>query len=363
MKLGLINTYSTRNVGDLAIYNAIASMAGNATLATDLPEGDAHGIPGLDRTLALEQCDAYVSVGGDIFNNAREWLVTRQFLKNLQRIASVPADRAFLFGQSIPRSCHGLAFAALARVLRRLPAVYVRDEESYRRLQAAGVAVHLSYDTVFALDMPVRAEAAARRLFVSQGVEPERCALISLRGFDSMYRHDNAQFEQRIVQLCKGLQQRGHTPALLIQAEADGADQDAGIAERLRAQVPGLAVINAFSSEAAVSSWELAAAATAIAHIVVAVRYHTAIFRLLAGRMPFNLYYSNKGRDLSSRLALPGCDLKDFDPSMHMLSCIEATADRSFNVKPIRDQVRADFIHALAAVSGQPQQETLTCAI
>ena len=72
---------------------------------------------------------ARVGVGGDIFNNSRPALVTRKFLSLARELAG-HRQAAFVFGQSLPPSCRGLALRYLSRVFRQLSSVTVRDEES-----------------------------------------------------------------------------------------------------------------------------------------------------------------------------------------------------------------------------------------
>ncbi|MGC5197923.1 hypothetical protein, partial [Aphanothece microscopica] len=63
---------------------------------------------------------------------------------------------------------------------------------------------------------------------------------------------------------------------------------------------------------------------------------------LAAGRVPFHLHYSNKGRDLCERLELPGCDLGGFDP-VATGEAILASRPVPFDDQAIRSQVRRDF--------------------
>jgi polysaccharide pyruvyl transferase WcaK-like protein len=348
MKVGLVNTYSTLNLGDSAIYSAFARLTHPAQVVADLPADDPILVPTLAREQPLRACDLYVSVGGDIFNNAREWLVTRSFVDNVARIRRLPADRTMLFGQSIPRSCQGLAFHWLARQLRRLASVTVRDEDSLRRLRDQGVAAELSYDVAFSLEPSAGARSVARALYAEASLDPERAILISVRGFDQMYRHDNRAFQERVATLCRQLAKRGHQPALLLQARARGADSDGEVIAGILARAGHAGVLDPFKAERhGIPAWDVTASLLGMAHGVVAVRYHTAIFRLLHGRMPFHLAYSNKGRDLTRRLGLPGMDLERFDPEQ-CVAAIEASARRDFSIHPIRNQVRADFHSAMA---------------
>ncbi len=339
--VGLINTYSTLNIGDSAIYSALASLATNAHLIGQFQDAEPEYTPGVQIHKQLEPCDAYISVGGDIFNNAREHLVTQTFLKNLHQLMRSPRN-TMLFGQSIPRSCHGLSFRALAFGLRRLAAVCVRDAESHQRLKQAGVEALLSYDTAFSLTVSDAAQAEVRQACQQLDIALEQAVLISLRGFDGMYTHDNAAFQRHLVTLCQRLTQRGHQPVLLIQARAYGADNDLNIADQIQQQAPQARIFNPFAIPSACANWELVMAALALCRTSIAIRYHTAVLSLATGRMPFNLYYSNKGQDLSVRLGIPGCNLNQFDPDTQ-LATIEATASQTFDHATLRQQVLQDF--------------------
>jgi polysaccharide pyruvyl transferase WcaK-like protein len=336
MRVELINSYSTRNLGDAAIYAVLDELIRS------------HGGERVSGANAAPE--SFISVGGDIFNNAREWLVTRNFAGNLLRLARLPRGRAMLFGQSIPSSCHGPAFQLLAATLRRLGAVSVRDAYSHARLVAAKVPARLGYDTVFAAQPKADWPVLGRQLLETAGVDGDRCALITLRSFGTMYRHDTKSFLDRLGQLCHRLRQRGHQPAILLQSDVDGDDSDRVPAAYLRSVVPGLPLIDPFSA-ADGRAWEAAAGAAAIARTVVAVRYHGAIFRMIGGRVPFNLYYSNKGRDLVERLRQPGVSVADFDPAA-VVAGIERSADQTTDAGHWRRLASADFSECWADVGG-----------
>ena len=80
---------------------------------------------------------------------------------------------------------------------------------------------------------------------------------------------------------------------------------------------------------------------------MIGVRYHTSIFRLMSGKMPFNLYYSNKGEDLSQRLNVPGAAIEDFSVEEHFQSILNS-ANQHFDVDVIAKQVTTDFKQAIA---------------
>lgn len=349
-RVGLINTYSTFNLGDAAIYSALSLLLGGGrTIEARVQDAQPHPIPGVSFKARLDPCDLYVSVGGDIFNNSREWSFAKGFLLNVLQLRRDPAHTV-LFGQSLPRSCHGPALFLLARYLKRLAAVCVRDAESHDRLTLAGVKARLSWDTAFALRPDPAAADAAEAWLRQRGVDLAEAALISVRAFDTMYAHDNDRFVKQMVGLCRDLERRDLRPVVLVQSHAYAADNDQAVAAAIRAEVPSVAVFDPFAIEApGLLHWQLAMGALERAAVAVGIRYHTTVLALAAGRLPFNLHYSNKGRDLSQRLALPGCDLAHFEPSAAIASIV-ATAGRRFDPQPIRSDVRSSFAACLASV-------------
>jgi polysaccharide pyruvyl transferase WcaK-like protein len=342
VRIGLINAYSTLNLGDAAIYSAFRQLLPGVELVGCVQDERPDSTLGV--TFLPERprdCEAYISVGGDIFNNSREWFVTKAFLLNLAELRHSPRH-TFLFGQSIPRSCHGLSFYLLQRYLKRLAAVCVRDAESHQRLCAAGVPARLSYDIAFVLESSPLAEAAARQCLERLAIDPSQAAVLSVRAFDSMYGHDNEAFVTRMARLSDELSAAGLRPIVLIQSGAYGSDNDLEVAAAIQERAPGTAILNPFLDNPAVPSWQLAMALFALADLVIAVRFHTAVLSLAAGRVPYHLHYSNKGRDLCRRLELPGCDLASLDPSS-ALPAILATRGCQFAHGPVREQVRSDF--------------------
>ncbi len=350
LTIGLVNTYSTLNIGDAAIYSALTALASEAKVVAHFQDTQPEYIPRLQVVPEVGRCDAYISVGGDIFNNAREGLITKAFIQNLLQLRRSP-KKTFLFGQSIPRSCHGLSFQALAFSLRRLAAVCVRDEESHKRLTQAGVKAILSYDAAFSLAVSSPAQTQAKQIFQALEIKPESAALISLRAFDSMYSHDNQQFQRQLALLCHQLGERQYQPVLLIQSQAYGADNDLAVAEEISQQVPQLKIFNPFTVSSDLPKWELVMGALSITPVIVAIRYHTAVLALAAGRVPFNLYYSNKGRDLSQRLGIPGCSLDQFDVDAY-IDAIAHTSQQTFDHTAIRTQVQQSFNQCLELIKG-----------
>lgn len=327
MKIGLINLYSTRNIGDAAIYAAIKKILHSHQLSA-LVNGDRFGaLPGVTVEPESTTCDAYVSVGGDIFNNNRPKFFTRTFLNNYSQLLR-HTNRTILFGQSIPRSCQGLAFKLLCHGLKSLPSVTVRDVESWERLRAAGVNAHLSYDLAFIHRPTIYGIRAAGEIMAHHHLTPEHTVLLSLRRFDRLYPHDNNRFADNMAQLCRMLRSAGLQPVLLVQSEAEGDDLE--VAKAIIEKVPGTPFIDALRHPEQITSYEFLQGLLALAGLAVGVRYHTSVLALAAGRMPFNLYYSNKGQDLCDRLAVPGCDLADFNPHQGigpLLKCV----GQSFN--------------------------------
>jgi polysaccharide pyruvyl transferase WcaK-like protein len=87
-----------------------------------------------------------------------------------------------------------------------------------------------------------------------------------------------------------------------------------------------------------------------VVNIVVGVRYHSAILRLVSGRAPFVLYYSTKGRDLCERLSLPGQRLSS-GVDQDLIQAIEKSGEMSFNPNPISRDVTQHFNACLQKVA------------
>jgi polysaccharide pyruvyl transferase WcaK-like protein len=348
MTLRLINAYTSDNLGDAAIYETLVQLSGPLGASSTLPAEKAHHVRGLQGADA--RATAHVSVGGDIFNNARPKLVTRRFLQLVQELRAHDPRHSFVFGQGLPSSCQGMSLAWLARAMAPMSSVTVRDTLSHARLRAAGVNAQLGFDTAFAYRMRPETAAAGRALMAQAGVRAERAVLFSVREFDAMYPQDGALFEARMATLVNRLVARGHQPAVIIQAQAAGADADQAVVRRLQALCPSLRVLDPFAV-AAQGHHPLDALVGALgaAAGVVAVRYHTAVLRMIHGRAPFNLYYSSKGRDLSERLGVPGMALERFDPAA-ALDALEASMDQAWDAAPVAASVRQQFDAALARV-------------
>lgn len=352
MHIQLINESTSDNLGGVVMHETLAQL-GAALPVHSLLDGHARRhVRGLaDGPAPAGQPAVRISVGGDIFNNARPWLVTRRFLDNVATLARGPAERTFLFGQTIPGSCRGLALRWLARTLRRLSSVTVRDAGSHTRLRALGVDAELCWDLAFAYDSGPRALTAGQALLAQSGLEPGCCALMSVREFDAMYPYDARRFVERMADLARRLQRRGLQPAVLIQASAAGADSDLAIAQAIQRRLPELVIVSPFAVVGGHHPADALVGALALAEVVVAVRYHTAVLRLLGGRMPFSLHYSTKGEDLARRLHLPGMELAVFDPAAAVQS-VESSALLDFDPRPLRDAVRGSFARQLARAMG-----------
>lgn len=353
MTLRLINAYTSRNLGDAVICETLAQLAAPLRAVTAMHEEECRYIRKVTGSSLVpdRESDVNVSVGGDIFNNARPLLVTRRFLQNVRTLATAPAQRTFLFGQSIPHSCRGLSLQLLARVLRRLSSVTVRDAQSAARLRSLGVNASLSYDIALGYTPSTACSAAGSALFERAGLDPSRAVLISVRAFDQMYPQDNQRFLVDMATLVKRLLDRGHQPAILVQALAGGTDDDHVVAARLRLAVPQLGLLDPFDEGLRHHPVDALIGALGQARAVVAVRFHTAVLRLLAGRMPYNLAYSAKGADLGERLALPGSPLQALDVEKAVAG-IESSIDCTYDIAPLRADVREQFAAALSRASG-----------
>lgn len=347
-RIGLVNTYSTRNLGDAAIMAALAKLAPKSSVQASIPEANPCEIPGVDMVDSLHDCDAFVSVGGDIFNNARPAFVTRNFLNNVMQLYR-QRRRAVVFGQTIPSSCRGVSLSLLAETLRRTRSVTVRDAESHRLLQRYGVSARLSFDAAFVLRPDLADIIAAEAMFEAAGFDADRTALISVRGFDGMYQHSPEASLSKLIELAHLLDARGHQVGVLIQSDASASDSDRFVAKRILSHVPGARTFDLFDGAAKVAPVSRLAGVLSIANIVIGLRYHAAVLRLAGGRHPFNLPYSRKGRDLGARLSLSGCALEDFDPA-GQITAIEATAARDFDAKPVARDVASAFADAVGAL-------------
>lgn len=342
--VGLLNTYSTRNLGDAAIMLALTRLCPGRLTHAVIRDAEAVPVPGLSVRSDLSECHSFISVGGDIFNNARPWLVTRNFLRNVLAIKRV-ADRAIVFGQTVPASCGWLGLSLLASALRGTGGVVVRDRASCHLLAAKGIRAELSFDAAFTLRPAQPGLQAAARLYQEAGLQPERVALLSVRPFDALYPHDRNAFLCRMATLAALLLGRGHQVAVLIQADVDAHDGDRAVAAELCARVPDVVVLDCFAGAHQDDRVGLLIGALSIANIVVAVRYHAAVLRLAAGRRPYHLYYARKGEDLHARLGLAGGPLADFDPAA-ALAGIEATAMQDFDAAPLAADVHGAFSDA-----------------
>jgi polysaccharide pyruvyl transferase WcaK-like protein len=349
VKLGLISTYSTRNLGDAAIYSALAQLAPERRVHCKLAESYPTLVRGLERNGTLQDCDAFVSVGGDIFNNARPKLVTRRFLALIWEALS-HGRHAFVFGQSIPPSCRGMGLRLLSAAFRRLGPIVVRDTQSHRLLEEHGISAELSHDTAFVLRPQTSAMRSAYELLNQHGLAPERTALISLRGGSEMYSLDDAACDRDLAMITQHLMARGHQPALLVQADCDAGDTDKMQAMRLSRFSGGVPVIDPFTVLPPTAPCDVLTALLSIVNIVVAVRYHSAILRLVSGRAPFVLHYSNKGRDLCDRHGLPGQRLSS-GVDDDLIRSIEASADMNFDPNPVSRDVTQQFNNCLQKVA------------
>ena len=346
MPIELKNVYSTRNLGDAAIYAALVSMSPDRLAMCSLHEDKPTHIEGLGPVHSGAAPLAHVGVGGDIFNNSRPALVTRKFLSLARELAG-HGGKAVVFGQSLPPSCRGLALKYLGRVFSQLASVTVRDEESERRLRAMGVKAELSFDTAFVLKPDDVHREEARKLLDAQGLAPQRTAAISLRGGSPHYGAGDDAILSELGHVIQQLATRGHQVALLFQADCSASDTDRHMADALVKAHPFLRVIDPFACcEPGIEHWQLLQAILAEVNIAVAVRYHTAVLRLAAGKVPYVLHYSNKGEDLCRRLRQPGAALGGGTAGID-IRAIERSADAAFNPSLIAADVRQHFAAAL----------------
>jgi len=133
--------------------------------------------------------------------------------------------------------------------------------------------------------------------------------------------------------LCEGLIKAGKQLVLLIQADASINDSDTSMAQAIKSQVDG-----AFRHSKRVTHSQFLQSVICHAGMVVAVGYHTAVLALAGGKVPYNLYYSNKGKDLCDRLNIPDADIHEFDPDTE-LQAILSTHNRAFDSKALAHQV------------------------
>lgn len=329
----LIHFYSAENVGDAAILEALHRLSGE----TRLPA------LGTDNRKAGREAQRLLSVGGDIFNNGRPGLLTRRFMQKLEQLRWAP-ERTHLFGQSIPPSCDGVALRLLARHLRGIKSVTLRDPVSVARLEEKGVSARLSVDTVFALSGADADFDTARKLFSAAQLVPEETALFSIRNFNRMYPVDEETYLARIAATMKGMQKAGLQTAVLLQANVNADDSDMRLAAQLSKEVPGLKLLDPFG--VAGTPWRAALGLVALSGAVIGTRYHTAIFRMIAGRMPVGLWYSNKGEDLHRRFGIPGASAGEFDPAEIARQALDC-AGTAFDAAALRHQVFEDFSMAL----------------
>lgn len=342
----LISTYSTRNLGDAAIMRAMASLVPGGIATVHLDTANAFKVPGLKfRKNRSTGRVVRISVGGDIFNNSRPSFVTRNFIEKLIELGRAPGS-TIAFGQTIPASCRGIAFTLLSSILKALPAVVVRDTESWKLLRSAGVSADLSWDAAFVTEPTVAAFARAKALFEQAGIAAARTTLMSVRPFDAMYPADQKDFEASITAIAKALIERGHDVALLIQSDVASWDEDRTCAARIAEADPRIRIIDCLADQEDPDPVATLTALLALANIAVGVRYHTSVLRLAAGRQPYNLYYSRKGADLQRRLGLAGCHISDCGAS-GVVAAIEATSNRAFDATAQKSDVREQFSAAI----------------
>jgi polysaccharide pyruvyl transferase WcaK-like protein len=165
---------------------------------------------------------------------------------------------------------------------------------------------------------------------------------LSVRGFDSLYRHDPKAALRKLIDLANLLEKRGHQVGVLIQSDVNAADTDRPIAEAIAAHQLNVRIFDLFDNRSGHPPVRSLLGVMHLANIVIGLRYHAAVLRLASGRQPYNLFYSRKGRDLGERLSLTGCGLDAFDPEQE-IAAIEATAQRAFAAAPVARDVTSAF--------------------
>ena len=342
----LLNAYSIKNIGDAAIYYSLRKLIPNDYETycflqdTSLDDNNLHFYS--DKS-SIQAEKFYISVGGDIFNNTRKHFITKRFLSNAYSLRK-HNTKAFLFGQSIPGSCRGLSYKYLVSCLKRLNDVVVRDVESYRRLVRSGIRAKLSYDTAFCLETGKEAKLQAIKHYEYLGIDRNKSLIISIRGFNNLYPHDNDKFIDKLIKLIELSDNDGIRTSILIHSNVNQYDNDYIISKKIKARVKDLQIINPFDLvQNSSRPHELAMAFLECSRYIVGVRYHTSILSLASGRIPYNLYYSNKGRDLSDRLKIPGSSIENFDP-VNAFTDLKNNANKIFDCSPIKKQVQSDFM-------------------
>ena len=345
----LINTYSTRNLGDAAIMRSIAQLVPSRAADAVVSDQSPVSVPGVALVERLQGDGPRISVGGDIFNNSRPLLFTRNFLANVAELRKV-ADRTISFGQTIPSSCTGLALRKLSSALARLPSVTVRDEESHQLLNSRGVRADLSWDVAFVTRDTDSSLVRARKLYETESLDPGRTVLMSARSFDALYPCDQAKFETQMATLSRKLVWRGHQVAYVIQSDVSAADSDREVVGRIKALFPNVRILDPLAEGDDEDRVATLASILRLANIVVGVRYHTTVLRLAMGRQPFSLHYSRKGADLHKRLGLQGLHMSEGGLE-DLIKDIERTADMHFDPSGISQEVADRFSSAMSTVS------------
>ena len=156
-----------------------------------------------------------------------------------------------------------------------------------------------------------------------------------------MYPHDRNAFTTKLAQLARLMLDRGHQVGVVIQSDVGEHDSDRNIAAELQAREPRIAVLDCLAAGIDDCVGTLIGVLS-LANIVVAVRYHAAVLRLIGGRRPYHLYYSRKGRDLHERLGLSGGPLEQLDP-LTAVREIETTAHQTFDPAPVARDVTSAF--------------------
>jgi polysaccharide pyruvyl transferase WcaK-like protein len=345
VKLGLVSTSTTRNLGDAATYAALAQLSPERRVHCALRERYPAIVPGLERNRHLDDCDAFISAGGDVFSDARPHRMTKRFIRSLLEIY-LRRDRTIIFGQSVPVSCGKLSQRMLGSVFRRLQGVVVRDRGSYEFLKSIGVEAALSHDAAFVLRPRTDALEAAYGLLAHHNLDPDRTALITLRGGSANGSPGGNGGNRELLIIAAKLAGRGHQPAFLMLSGSNAPGSGEADAMHQSSEMDGIPVIDAFAVRPPDAPCDVAIALLSLVNIAVATSYHAAILRLVSGRAPFLLCDETTGGDLRERLALPG-QIPGSDADAGLTAGIEDSADAVFDPDPIARDVTDHFMDCI----------------
>jgi polysaccharide pyruvyl transferase WcaK-like protein len=348
MAVNIINAWDLSNIGDQAILMALYGLINDKEIFMDFKHFHNYDFA---EKLAIhnnysDQSPVNISVGGDIFNNSRPYFITRRFLFNLHKLMLSPKS-TFIFGQTIPSSCQFISYQLLKSCMQKISSVTVRDEISYKRLKSSGINVELSFDTAFALqgDLLYDKECDVHFTNLCAG---KKSLVLSIRYFDGIYRFDNQTYIHKIANFLKKFSKKNYKIFIIIQSQENHSkNSDYAIAEKIKEINTEVEIIDLFNYKKPLI---MTTTILALADVVIATRYHTAIFRLLAKKMPYLIYYSEKGSDLNKRLNIKGTHIENID-SIEPQEVIDFCQE-SFNPDPLSRHVKESFAFAYSKARG-----------